>query len=66
MEIYKNDYHKEEDEALWEIHEIRHQLHKEFEKKSVDRINKESMEKYHEWKRMADKKTPSHGEAAVG
>ena len=30
MEIYKNDYTKKEDEALWELHETRHKLHKYF------------------------------------
>ncbi len=29
MEIYKNDYIKSEDELLWELHEIRHELHEE-------------------------------------
>lgn len=26
MEIYKNDYTKEDDFMLWELHEIRHEL----------------------------------------
>ena len=26
MEIYKNDYTKEDDPMLWELHEIRHEL----------------------------------------
>ena len=41
METYKNDYTKEEDELLWEIHEIRHQIHKDRKHKSYDEINKE-------------------------
>ena len=55
MEIYKNDYTKQEDELLWEIHEIRHNLVKEFELKSIDEINKHAKEKYEEWKKDFNK-----------
>ena len=51
METYENDYSKQEDELLWEIHEIRHNLIKEFETKSVEEINKGAKEKYEEWKK---------------
>ena len=37
MEAYENDYKKHEDEVLWEIHKIRHQLHKEFKGKPVEK-----------------------------
>ena len=40
METYKNDYSKEEDQLLWEIHEIRHGLAEEYKQLSIDEINK--------------------------
>ncbi len=55
MEIYKNDYTKEEDEVLWEIHEIRRKLNKDLKDKSIEEINNEALEKYKEWKREAEK-----------
>lgn len=42
MDIYKNDYKKNKDECLWEIHEIRNQLHKEIKKESYEEINKKA------------------------
>ena len=39
MGTYKNDYNKHEDEVLWELHEIRHELSKEYESMSIDEIN---------------------------
>jgi hypothetical protein len=47
MEAYK----KEEDKALWELHEIRHELHKELRKKAIDEINKEAFKKYQNWQK---------------
>lgn len=52
MEIYKNDYTKKEDETLWELHEIRHKLHKELKNKSIDEINGEALKKYQNWKKQ--------------
>lgn len=49
MEIYKNSYTEKEDKMLWELHEIRHKLHKERRNKTIEAINKESMKKYSEW-----------------
>jgi len=60
METYKNDYTREEDEALWEIHEIRRKLNKELKNKTIDQINKEALEKYSEWKRQAEEIGTSH------
>lgn len=54
METYKNDYTKEEDEALWEIHEIRRKLNKDLNSKSIDQINKDALEKYSQWKKQAN------------
>lgn len=53
--IYKNDYTKDEDEALWEIHEIRRKLNKDLKNKSVEEINKNALEKFAEWKKHAEK-----------
>lgn len=53
--IYKNDYTKEEDEALWELHEIRRTLNDDLKNKSVEEINNDALEKFTEWKRQADK-----------
>lgn len=50
METYKNDYTKEEDELLWEIHEIRHELHKEWKTKTLEQINRDALEKFQGWK----------------
>jgi hypothetical protein len=60
METYKNDYTREEDEALWEIHEIRRKLSKELKGKTIDQINKEALEKYSEWKRQAEEIGTNH------
>jgi hypothetical protein len=53
MGTYKNDYRKEEDEALWEIHEIRRMLNKELKSKTIEQVNKEALEKFSTWKREA-------------
>lgn len=37
MVLYKNDYTKEEDAALWQLHEIRHQLAEQHQ--SPEQIN---------------------------
>ena len=51
METYKNDYTKEEDKMLWELHEIRHFLHDELKNKSIKEINQESFELLKKWKK---------------
>ncbi len=60
MEIYKNDYTKEEDEALWEIHEIRRKLNTNLKNKTIDQINKEALEKFSKWKKQAEEQYPPH------
>jgi hypothetical protein len=55
MAIYKNDYKREEDEALWELHEVRHKLHEEMKGKTVEQINKEALQKYSSWQKQAKK-----------
>ncbi len=49
MEPYKNSYDKNEDIMLWELHEIRHQLHKELNLKTTEEINREAIKKFKEW-----------------
>jgi hypothetical protein len=51
METYKNSYTKEEDPVLWELHEIRHRLHRARKNKSVEEINREALKKYADWKK---------------
>ena len=48
--MYKNDYKKNEDECLWEIHEIRNQLHKEITKESYEEINNKAKSIFNELK----------------
>lgn len=55
MGIYKNDYKKDEDDSLWEIHEIRRKIHKEFEHKSNTQINEDALKKFQEWKKVQHK-----------
>jgi len=52
METYKNDYGENEDNTLWELHEIRNKLSKELKNKTIEEINSESLEKYRNWKRQ--------------
>jgi len=40
MGTYKNDFTKEEDQMLWELHEIRHKLAEEHKSMSIEDINK--------------------------
>ncbi len=49
MATYKNDYTKEEDETLWELHEIRHKLATERTIKSIDEINREGRKLFDSW-----------------
>ena len=60
METYKNAYKKEEDELLWEIHEIRRKIHRDFKGKTIDQINKEALEKFSLWKKQAEEERSNH------
>ena len=55
MVIYKNDYLKKEDETLWELHEIRHRLHKELRTKTVKQINADALRKFKNWNNLKEK-----------
>jgi hypothetical protein len=52
METYNNDYTKNEDSMLWEIHEIRHSLQEKFAAKTVKEINTEAKAIFEEWKKQ--------------
>ena len=56
METYKNSYDKNEDVMLWELHEIRHELHKELSHKPVEEINRDALRKFQEWQRQYQEK----------
>ncbi len=49
MGTYKNEYDKNEDAMLWELHEIRHELHKKNSRKSVKEINRDALKKFRQW-----------------
>jgi len=49
METYKNSYKKNDDIMLWELHEIRHELHKELSQKSIQEINSDALNKFKKW-----------------
>ena len=54
MGAYKNDYKKKEDYSLWELHEIRHKIHKEY--KGNEEINKMGKKLFNEIKSNKGKK----------
>ena len=49
MGTYKNDYNKNEDYMMWELHEIRHKIHEEYKNKSYKERNKRGLELYNKW-----------------
>jgi hypothetical protein len=51
MVTYKNDFKKEEDQMLWELHEIRHQLAEEHESMLIGDINKKANEYWEKLKK---------------
>ena len=56
METYKNSYTKKEDQALWELHEIRHKLHERRKNKTIEEINREALKRYAEWQKEREAK----------
>ena len=54
METYNNSYNENEDYMMWEIHEIRHKLHKERKNKSLEEINREALNKFSQWQKETD------------
>jgi antitoxin component HigA of HigAB toxin-antitoxin module len=57
METYNNSYKKNEDQMMWELHEIRHKLHKDRKNKSIEEINRVALQNYAEWQKETDAKT---------
>jgi hypothetical protein len=57
METYKNSYSVQEDQVLWELHEIRHELHEELKNRPLAEFNKGAREFFEQWKK------PSAGRA---
>ncbi|MEW6089209.1 MAG: hypothetical protein AB1498_13000 [bacterium] len=55
MGIYRNDYKKEEDETLWELHEIRHKIHKKIENTAIDEFNRDALKKLEQWRKNCKK-----------
>jgi len=54
MEIYRNSYNEKEDSLLWELHEIRHRLHKKRKNQTLEQINKDALEKYYSWRKESE------------
>jgi len=46
MAIYKNDFSKTEDETLWEIHEIRHKIHKNIFPENLSKFNERARTRF--------------------
>jgi hypothetical protein len=53
MGTYKNPFDPREDAMLWELHEIRHELHAVLSQKTVDEINADALKKYQQWQTAA-------------
>lgn len=51
METYKNSYTVNEDQVLWELHEIRHKLHKELQNTPLSEFNKSALDSFEQWKK---------------
>ena len=48
MAVYKNDYSKDEDFALWRLHEIRHKMaRRELCPQVINKAAQELIHKYH-------------------
>ena len=46
METYKNDYNKNEDESLWELHEIRNKIHQRIISTPKNKLNDSNIERF--------------------
>ena len=47
-----NSYSVKEDEVLWELHDIRHELHGELKKTPLEKINSGARAIFENWKRI--------------
>jgi hypothetical protein len=61
METYRNSYKKDEDYLLWELHEIRHKLHKARKNISLEEINREGFKIYSDWKKERNSRDKRKG-----
>jgi hypothetical protein len=52
METYNNSYSVKEDEVMWELHEIRHELHSELKKTPIEEVNRRARALFEDWKRI--------------
>ena len=52
METHNNSYSVKEDEVLWELHVIRHELHDELKTKPLEDINRGARAIFEDWKRI--------------
>lgn len=52
MVTYKNDFKKEEDIALWELHEIRQEIYKDYGLKDFKKINEKGKILFNEAKAL--------------
>ena len=57
MVTYKNDYSKTEDETLWEIHEIRHEIHKKNALADLSEFNKNVRKRFNNRKKSKQDET---------
>ncbi len=60
MGIYKNSYSVKEDQILWELHEIRHELHKEYKNMTLAARNKAAQDLFRSWKKV--ERMPLHSQ----
>ena len=54
-----NDYTKEEDKMMWELHEVRHEIIERILTEGAKKINDEAKEFYLEWRRKKSNATLS-------
>ena len=65
METYNNPFDPHEDAMLWELHEIRHELHSVLSQKTVDEINADALKKYQQWQGISERKESIDSPSAV-
>lgn len=51
MATYNNSYTRTEDQTLWELHEIRHELHEELKNSPLDQRNRGARDFLEQWKK---------------
>lgn len=51
MAIYRNIFDPDNDMMLWELHEIRHELHQTLTQQTIEEFNAEAFKKYQQWQK---------------